>query len=56
MLEIVTYLKQNEYQFVKTIGSGSFGSVMKVKHATSGEVFAVKSVQKKYATNSELNL
>ena len=46
MLEIVAHLEQNDYQFIESIGSGSFGSVMKVKHIPSGEIFAAKIVQK----------
>ena len=46
MLEIAAHLEQNEYQFVENICSGSFGSVMKVKHIPSGEIFAAKIVQK----------
>ena len=56
MLEIVAHLEQNEYSFERTIGDGSYGSVIKIKHLTSDKEFAAKVVHKKYAADGEISL
>lgn len=53
MIEIVYHLEMKSYSFVEVIGNGSFGSVFKVKHDTSGEERAVKIVAKDRVTEGE---
>ena len=42
--KLLAHLEQNEYGFEETIGSGSYDSVMKIKHVTSDEEFSAKVV------------
>eukprot|EP01012_Entosiphon_sulcatum_P066557 TRINITY_DN95859_c0_g1_i1.p1 TRINITY_DN95859_c0_g1~~TRINITY_DN95859_c0_g1_i1.p1 ORF type:complete len:704 (-),score=115.29 TRINITY_DN95859_c0_g1_i1:119-2230(-) len=36
----------SEYEFLKVIGKGAFGKVLKVRNRTTGEVYALKSMKK----------
>lgn len=56
MMEVVNHLQENGYEFQKPIGDGSFGSVLKVKHSTTGEELAAKVVRKDYASDGEINI
>jgi len=37
----------SDFQIVKIIGKGAFGEVRIVKHKTSNEIFAMKTMEKK---------
>lgn len=56
MIEIVYHLASKSYGFMEVIGVGSFGSVLKVKHETSGEEKAVKIVAKDRVTEGEIEI
>lgn len=56
MMEVITHLEDKGYVFEKVIGDGSFGSVIKVKHSTTGEELAAKIVRKDYASDGEVIL
>lgn len=55
MLEIVAHLEKNGYEFIDNIGSGSYGSVLKVKSTETGEELAAKVVEKKNANDGKVN-
>lgn len=56
MMEIVNHLEENGYEFIDVIGQGTFGSVLKVKNSKTNEEMAAKVVEKKYASEGEVNL
>lgn len=56
MMEVINHLQEKGYEFQKAIGDGSFGSVLKVKHSTTGEELAAKVVRKDYASDGEVNI
>jgi len=38
----------NRYKIIKTVGDGTYGSVIKAVHRTTGEVVAIKRMKKKF--------
>lgn len=56
MIEVVYHLESKSYSFVEVIGSGSFGSVLKMKHEPSGKEKAVKIVAKDRVTEGEIEI
>lgn len=56
MTEIVYHLRMKSYSLLEVIGTGSFGSVFKVKHEISGEERAVKIVSKDHVTEGEIEI
>lgn len=56
MMEVVNHLEEAGYEFTDVIGQGTFGSVLKVKNSKTNEEMAAKVVEKKYASEGEVNL
>ena len=44
-----------EFEFEKEIGVGNFSRIVRAKHKTTGEVFAVKIIEKKQVREEEAN-
>lgn len=56
MMEIINHLEEKRYAFEKVMGDGSFGSVIKIRHSTTGEELAAKIVRKCHASDGEINI
>ncbi|CAK0825787.1 unnamed protein product, partial [Prorocentrum cordatum] len=49
------YKKEDFVTLGESLGNGSYGSVTKVKHAATGEIFAMKAIPKKKVTEHQMN-
>eukprot|EP00659_Diplonema_papillatum_P020691 gene20691-31882_t len=47
VLEEASDLKASDFELVTTLGRGTFGKVMKVRHTATGEMYAMKVLSKK---------
>lgn len=56
MMEIVNHIEEKGYRFIDEIGHGTYGTVLKVKNDKSNDEMAAKVVQKKYASDGEVDL
>ena len=45
-----TFVVDSEYEFVKELGQGTYGSVIAVKHKRTGEQRAIKKIPSIYTT------
>ncbi|KAF9275296.1 hypothetical protein BGZ68_010894 [Mortierella alpina] len=50
---LITSRSMDQFRVIQELGNGSFGSVFKAQHKETGEMFAIKKMKKKFASQGD---